>query len=333
MGPAYGVSPEPMSRDSRQSPGRIPLIVVAGPTASGKSALAIRIAEDVGGVVINADSMQVYRELEILTARPGQADVDRAPHRLYGFRGLDDPCSAAVWRALAVTAITEVCAAGQVPILCGGTGFYIRALLEGIAPIPEIPKAVRAAARELHGNLGGAAFRARLAQRDPVMAARLADGDGQRLVRAFEVMEATDRSLCEWQADDLDSVSDFDALTIVLMPERPPLYGACDERFYEMMRRGALAEADAVAALDLDSTLPGMKALGLPELLSYLHGEISMETAIELAQRATRRYAKRQKTWFRHQIIPNIELFAQFSESMEAEIFPKIRQFLLTHSG
>jgi tRNA dimethylallyltransferase len=333
MGLAYGVSPEPMSRDSRKSTGRIPLIVVAGPTASGKSALAVRIAEDVGGVVINADSMQVYRELEILTARPRQEDVDRVPHRLYGFRGLDDPCSAAVWRDLAVAAITEVWAAGQVPILCGGTGFYIRALLEGIALIPEIPNAVRTAARELHGSLGGAAFRARLAQRDPVMAARLADGDGQRLVRAFEVIEATNRSLAEWQADDLESGSDFDALTIVLMPEKLPLYVACDERFHEMMRRGALAEAGAVASLNLSPALPGMKALGLPELLSYLHDEISIETAIELAQRATRRYAKRQTTWFRHQIIPNIELFAQFSESMEGNNFPKIRQFLLTHSS
>ena len=333
MGPAYGVSPEPMSRDSRQIPGRIPLIVVAGPTASGKSALAVRIAESVGGAVINADSMQVYRELEILTARPGRADVDRAPHRLYGFRALNDPCSAAVWRALAVAAITEAWAAGQVPILCGGTGFYIRALLEGIAPIPEIPDAVRAASRELHARLGGPAFRTRLAQRDPVMAARLADGDGQRLVRAFEVIEATDRSLAEWQADDIESVSDFDALTIVLTRERPPLYAACDARFHEMMRRGALAEADAVAALNLDPALPGMKALGLPELLSYLRDEISMPTAIELAQRATRRYAKRQTTWFRHQIIPNIPLHAQFSQSMEDKIFPKIRQFLLTHSG
>ena len=322
-----------MSRDSIQTPGRIPLIVVAGATASGKSALAVRIAESVGGVVINADSMQVYRELEILTARPGQADVDRAPHRLYGFRALNDPCSAAVWRALAVAAITEVWAAGQVPILCGGTGFYIRALLEGIAPIPKIPDAVRTASRELHTSLGGAAFRARLAQRDSVMAARLADGDGQRLVRAFEVVEATDRSLAEWQADNPENVSNFDALTIVLMPERLPLYAACDGRFHEMMRRGALAEADAVAALDLDPALPGMKALGLPELLCYLRGEISMETAIKLAQRATRRYAKRQTTWFRHQIIPNIPLYTQFSKSMEGEIFPKIRQFLLTHSG
>ena len=333
MGPAYGVSPEPMSRDSRSTLGRIPLIVVAGPTASGKSALAVGIAESVGGAVINADSMQVYRELKILTARPGQEDFDRAPHRLYGFRALNDPCSAAVWRALAVAAITEVWAAGQVPILCGGTGFYIRALLEGIAPIPEISNVVRAASRELHGSLGGVAFRARLAQRDPVMAARLADGDGQRLVRAFEVIEATGRSLAEWQADDLESTSNFDALTIVLMPERPPLYATCDARFHEMMRRGALAEASAVAALDLDPTLPGMKALGLPELLSCLHDEISMETAIKLAQRATRRYAKRQTTWFRHQIIPNISLHTQFSKSMKGKIFPKIRQFLLTHSG
>lgn len=309
---------------------RMPLIVVAGPTASGKSALAIAIAEAFDGEVINADSMQVYRELEILTARPGAGDLGRVPHRLYGFRSLADPCSAVAWRDLAVATISQVHAAGRLPVLCGGTGFYIRALLEGIAAVPEIPEAARVSAREAHAALGGARFRARLAEKDPVVAARLADGDSQRLIRAWEVIEATGRSLADWQADDQGTKTGFETFSVVLMPERSELYAACDGRFGEMVRRGALEEARRVAALGIDPALPGMKALGLPELMSHAREEITLEEAIERARQATRRYAKRQMTWFRHQIVPKLPINAQYSKSEDERIFPKIRQFLLT---
>jgi tRNA dimethylallyltransferase len=332
MVPAYGVSPEPMSSAGSEKADRIPLIVVAGPTASGKSALAIRIAETFDGEVINADSMQVYRELEILTARPGREDLDRVRHHLFAIRSLAEPCSVAAWLELAVPAIEAVQAAGRVPVICGGTGFYIRALLEGIAAIPGIPDAVRDAAREEHASLGGAAFRARLAERDPVTAARLADGDSQRLIRAWEVAEATGRPLADWHNDARGPAKRFEAFSIALMPEREALYAACDGRFREMVRRGALDEARQVAARGFDPLLPGMKALGLPEFFSHLRGEIALDEAIDQAQRATRRYAKRQMTWFRHQFVPKIPIDAQYSKRLEERIFPKIRRFLLTLS-
>jgi tRNA dimethylallyltransferase len=331
MAQAYGVSAELMSSASVNKTDQIPLIVVAGPTASGKSELAIRIAEVFGGEVVNADSMQVYHELEILTARPGAEDLARVPHHLFAIRSLTDACSVAMWLELASAAIEEVHSRGRVPVICGGTGFYIRALLEGIAQIPEIPAAARIAAQEKHAEMGGAAFRAALGARDPVTAARLADGDSQRLIRAWEVVDATGRSIAEWQADGQKSVRPFDAVTIALMPDREALYATCDGRFHEMVRRGALDEARHVAALGIDPLLPGMKALGLPEFLAHLRGEIALEEAIEQAQRATRRYAKRQMTWFRHQFVPKIPVDAQYSKRMEERIFPKIRRLLLTH--
>ena len=319
-----------MSSVSTDKPDRIPLVVIAGPTASGKSALAIRIAEIFDGEVINADSMQVYSELEILTARPGGDDLARVPHHLFAIRSLAAPCSVAAWLELALAAIEAVRARGRIPVICGGTGFYLRALLEGIVAIPEIPDAVRAAAREKHAALGGPAFRAGLVERDPVAAARLADGDSQRLIRAWEVVEATGRSLSDWQADDQGPALRFEPLSIALMPEREALYAACDGRFHEMVRRGALDEARRVAALNIDPALAGMKALGLPELLSHLRGEITLDEAVERARRATRRYAKRQMTWFRRQFVPKLAINAQYSKSLEEKIFPKIRRLLLT---
>jgi tRNA dimethylallyltransferase len=333
MATAYGVSPKPMSSASSSAGGKIPVIVVAGPTASGKSALAVRIAETFGGEVVNADSMQVYHELEILTARPGPEDLARATHHLYGIRSLAEPCSAAAWLELAVAAIRDIHGRGRLAVVCGGTGFYIRALLEGLAEIPEIPPAVRAAATARHAELGGASFRAALADRDPLTADRLADGDTQRLIRAWEVAEATGRPLSAWQADGQRPVLDLAACTIALLPERTALYAACDGRFHEMIRRGALEEARRVAALGLDPGLPGMKALGLPELIRHLGGEMPLARAVELAQQATRRYAKRQTTWFRHQFVPKIPIGAQFSKSLEQEIFSKIRELLLTPSA
>jgi tRNA dimethylallyltransferase len=307
-----------------------PLILIGGPTASGKSGLALAIAEEFRGTVINADSMQVYRDLAILTARPGPAEAARAPHCLYGVLDAADPCSAACWRELAESEIAAAAAQRRLPILVGGTGLYFRALLYGLADIPAIAPAVRAEARRLHQSLGGPGFRAALAARDPAGAARLEAGDTQRLIRAYEVMAATGRPLGAWQQDQV-AAPRYPAVAIVLlMPPRPALYGACDARFAAMASSGALDEVRGLLDRRLGADLPVMKAVGVPELARHLSGEISLAEAVRLGQQATRRYAKRQVTWFRHQMPAARVIAAQFSESLVPEIFSFIRQFLLT---
>jgi tRNA dimethylallyltransferase len=302
------------------------LLVIGGPTASGKSALALDAAASFGGTVINADSMQIYRDLEVLTARPGAAEAARAPHRLYGVLDAGELCSAARWREMALAEI----AAAPLPIVVGGTGLYLRALLEGLAPVPEIPAEIREAARALHRALGGAAFRERLAARDPEAAARLPPGDTQRLVRAWEVVEATGRPLAEWQRRQTPAAPPGEVLALVLLPPRAPLYAACDRRFEAMLAAGALGEVERLLARRLDPALPAMKALGVPALAAQLRGEIGRAEATAAAQAATRHYAKRQTTWFRHQM-PQARRFAtQYSERLGAEIMPMIRRFLLT---
>ena len=306
------------------------LVVVTGPTASGKSALAMRLAEEFDGAIVNADSMQIYRELSILTARPKEADMARIPHYVYGVRSIVEPCSAALWRDMALEAINRISDEGRYVILCGGTGLYIRALVEGIADIPDVPPHVRASAQSIYARLGGAEFRSRLAERDPETAGRLSAGDAQRLIRAWEVMDATGRPISEWHRASITRAATFRTFCIVLEPEREILYEACDARFMQMIEQGAIEEAGALAGLGLDPNLPGMKVLGLPELMRYVRGEIDFEAAKAGARQATRRYAKRQMTWFRHQIAPDMRLYAQFSESLTAIIFAKVRRFLLT---
>lgn len=303
-----------------------PIIIVGGPTASGKSSLALAIAQEFGGTIVNADSMQMYRDLRILTARPDDSTEALVPHRLYGVLDAADPCSAARWAALAEA---EIAAAGGLPILVGGTGLYFRALLDGLAAVPDIPPEIRAAARQRHGELGGAAFRDLLAEQDPLGAARLAAGDTQRLIRAYEVVVATGRPLAAFYAEQaLAPRRPYAAF--VLTPPREALYAACDARFAAMVASGGLAEAQALLARRLDPGLPAMKALGVPELARHLAGEIGLDAAVLLAQQATRRYAKRQLTWFRHQLSEATVIDAQFSESLLPRIFSNIRQFLLT---
>ncbi len=307
------------------------MVVVAGPTASGKSALALILAEAFGGVVINADSMQVYDALRILTNRPIAADEARAPHRLYGVVPAAEPCSAARWRSLAMAEITAAHEAGRLPIVTGGTGLYIRALIEGLAPIPDIPEAVRGRARELHASLGGPGFHDRLAAADPEMAARLAPGDSQRMIRALEVIEATGRSLAEWQRlPPAGGALAEPVLTLALAPRRGPLYEACDARFTAMIEAGALDEARALEALGLDPAAPVMKALGVPQLRRHLAGESSLPEAIAAAQQATRNYAKRQLTWFRHQTGGAVVFGQRYSTEMGRDAIEEIRRFLLT---
>ena len=307
------------------------VVIVAGPTASGKSALALAIAEEFRGTVINADSMQVYRDLRILTARPGADAEARAPHRLYGVIDAAESCSAGRWRALALAEIAAAREAGRIPVLAGGTGLYLHAFSHGLAAVPPVPEETRQAARALHAALGGAAFRARLAERDPAAAARLPAGDTQRLVRAWEVVTATGRPLADWQR--LDAPVAAPALTaIVLLPPRDVLYAACDARVLAMVERGAIDEVAALRTRCLPPTLPAMKAVGVREFALYLDGRTSRDDAIAAVQQATRRYAKRQYTWLRHRMagLRPLAIEAQFSESLLPGIFSFIRQSLLT---
>ncbi|HUZ75244.1 MAG TPA: tRNA (adenosine(37)-N6)-dimethylallyltransferase MiaA [Stellaceae bacterium] len=308
-----------------------PILIVAGPTASGKSALALALAEEFAGTVINADSMQVYRDLRVLTARPGPEAEARAPHRLYGMIDAAESCSAGRWKALALAEIAAASAAGRIPIITGGTGLYIHSLIHGLAPVPPIPEAIREDGRKLHAQIGSVRFHALLADRDPAGAARLAPGDTQRVLRAYEVVAATGRPLGEWQR-----LSRTDALgkvaAVTLLPPRAALYAACDARLVAMMQDGGVAEAEALLARQLPDDRPAMKAVGVREIGLWLSGRLGREEAIAAAQQATRRYAKRQYTWMRHRMAglhgPTFE--TQFSESLLPEIFAFIRQCLLT---
>ena len=315
----------------RRAPDGSAAIVIAGPTASGKSALALAVAEEFDATIINADSMQVYRELPVLTAQPDSAARDLVSHRLYGVLPAAERCSAMRWRAMALAEIRQSGEAGRLPLLVGGTGLYLKALMDGLSEIPEIAPEFREAAKQRHARLGGPAFHAELAARDPATAARLNPGDSQRLIRAWEVLEATGRPLADWQTGPKEAApGDPRFLTIILDPPRAKIHETCDARFRRMVAAGAVAEVEALLALGLDPDLPAMRALGVRELAGYLRGESGLEEAVEQAQRATRRYAKRQSTWFRHQIPGATTLNEQYSESLDDEIFSFIRHFLLT---
>lgn len=316
-------------------PTKAPIIVLAGPTASGKSALGIAIAEKVQGTIINADSMQVYRDLRVLTARPTDEEMRQVPHRLYGVLDGAVHGTAAVWVDLARQAIAETVAEGRVPILLGGTGMYLRSLFEGLAEIPPIPAEIRAAARSRLAEEGAAGLHAALALADPVTAASLKSGDSQRLVRAWEVLQATGRGLADWQAAPANPGLPNPVFRLLLRPPRDRLYARIDRRFTGMIDAGALEEAGAVLArTDLPADAPMRKAHGLPELIQYLKGDISLDEAVRVGQLNTRHYAKRQTTWFRHQFGPDLvvekDLGQQENFNLEAEIFPFIVGYLLT---
>ena len=308
-----------------------PVLVIAGPTASGKSALALDAAVAFAGTVINADSMQVYRELRVLTARPSPEAEAWAPHRLFGVIGVGERCSAGRWLAMATAEIEAARAARRLPIVVGGTGLYLKALTEGLSPLPEVPEQVRVEARALHRRLGGPGFRDALAGLDPEMAARLSAGDRQRLMRAYEVVRATGRSLARWQREEPPRPALAARFaTVLLAPPRQALYAAIDARFEAMLAAGALAEVAALAGSGLDASRPAPKALGLGALARHLRGEITLDEASEDAKRASRNYAKRQLTWFRHQMLRAEVINEQYSESLRPKIFSFIRRFLLT---
>jgi tRNA dimethylallyltransferase len=306
-----------------------PVIIIAGPTASGKSALALELASALGGTIINADSLQIYRDLRILSARPDDAALARVPHRLYGYQDAAERGSVASWLALALGEIAASHRAGRLPIVVGGTGLYLRALQHGLATIPPIPAAIREEAAALYRALGGAAFRERLRALDPVAAARLPPGDRQRLMRAYEVVRATGRPIGEWHSG-VAPTSRCRFASVLLAPPREALYAACSARFLSMIAKGALDEVAALAKRGLDPGLPAMKAVGVPELLRHWRGETTFDEATAAAQQATRRYAKRQLTWFRHQIIPDLVLETQLSESLLRCSRHFIDGFLLT---
>ena len=303
--------------------------MIGGPTASGKSALAADAATRFGGVVVNADSMQLYRDLPILTSWPDDALRARAPHRLYGVLDGAERCSAGRWRALAMAEIERAQGDGTLPILVGGTGLYLRALLEGLAPVPAIPDAVREAVRALHEREGSAGLHARLTERDPEAAGRLEPGDSQRVMRAYEVIEATGRSLLAWQAERHDAYSGH-AVTLILEPPRDALYDACNERFKRMMATGALDEAARLKARGLDPGLPVMKAVGVHALLDHLSGVTTLERAVELGRQATRRYAKRQTTWFRTQMPGDARMPDRYRAESKRESLALVERLLLT---
>lgn len=288
--------------------------LIAGPTASGKSALALSLAKAVGGEIVNADSMQLYRDLRILTARPSAEEEALVPHHLYGVADAADGWSVGRWLAAATATLADIAARGRTAVVVGGTGLYFRALTVGLAEIPPIPAAVRQAAQDRYDTEGEAAFRARLGAVDPAAAERIAPGDRQRLVRAMEVAEATGRPLSQWQAETEPGLSGYRA--VVLEPPRAALYARCDLRFGRMVEEGALDEVRALLARDLSPDLPLMKATGLRELGRHLSGELSLAEAIELGAQETRRYAKRQSTWFRNQA-PDWPRIAGFGEEAD----------------
>jgi tRNA dimethylallyltransferase len=278
-------------------------VLIAGPTASGKSALALDLAQKAGGVVINTDSMQVYRDLCIITARPTVEEEALAPHRLYGHVDASVNFSAGAWVADAAKVLAEVRAEGRLPIFIGGSGLYFKALTRGLSAVPPVPAEIRESVRARLERDGVEALHAELARRDPAYAGRLNLRDRTRIARALEVVEATGRSLTEWHRDGLPPLlppGEFAAL--FLAPERDQLYARIDARFEAMLNAGALEEVAQLAARNLDPLLPAMKAHGVPALIRHLRGEISRKEASEIGRADTRHYAKRQFTWFRHQL-------------------------------
>jgi tRNA dimethylallyltransferase len=290
-----------------------PLILIAGSTASGKSALALALAQQIGGVIVNADSAQIYRDLTILSAAPSAHERGLADHRLYGVRDGALPCSAADWAAMARQEIADVHSNMGTPILVGGTGLYVRTLLEGIAPVPAIDPDVRARVRQaaLDEN------RAKLQVFDGEAAARLNPADTSRTNRALEVILSTGRTLAEWHGQREGGIGEqVELRPLILLPPRQWLYTRCDERFARMADMGAVAEVEALLARKLNPNLPVMRAIGVREIAAYLIGECSLDEAVAAGQQATRRYAKRQYTWFSRQPPPD---WLRFKEALDVD--------------
>jgi tRNA dimethylallyltransferase len=274
--------------------------LIGGPTGSGKSALALRLAREHGGEIVNADSMQVYRDLRALTARPTEAEEAQAPHHLFGVVDAAETWSVGRWLAAVKVVLAAIAARGRPAIVVGGTGLYFRVLTQGLADIPTIPAEARAESHAMLARVGEVEFRERLTAVDPAAVQRIAAGDGQRLTRAWEVYVATGRSLSSWHAETAPP-DETSWRRLVLDPERATLNERLDARLTRMVEAGALDEVARLVSRDLPSAAPAMKALGVSPFAAHLRGELTLDDAIAQAQRDTRRYAKRQATWFRHQ--------------------------------
>ncbi len=297
-------------------------LIVTGPTASGKSALGLEIAARIGGVIINADAMQTYGAFPILTAQPTEAERAAVPHALYGVLPLSETLSAQRWRELALVEMERAVEGGRLPILLGGTGLYLKVLTQGLAPVPDVPPAIRERADDDWRAMGAAAFAARLAEHDPETAARLKPNDRQRHVRAWEVWLATGRPLSAWQRAPAEGKPPgWRFRTLVLAPPREVLRAKIATRFEAMVAAGVVEEVRpvwrAVRQGTLSPGLPGLKAHGAPELFRYLDGEIDLAEAVRVAVDHTRQYAKRQKTWLRHQIIADVTLSETSSDNID----------------
>jgi tRNA dimethylallyltransferase len=311
------------SKQVKQTVERVPkTILIAGPTASGKSALALDVAERLGGAIVNADSMQIYRDLRLITARPTPDDERRAPHWLYGYVDAAENYSAGRWCGEASDTLAKLAKQEQPAIVVGGTGLYFSALARGLAAVPAIPAEIRKQVRQRLASDGVAALHAELAARDPATAARLKTGDRARVTRALEVVLATGRSLTDWHANNMPpGLHLARAAKVFLVPDRDELIRRIDARFDGMIAAGAFEEVRALAGRNLDPSLPAMKAHGVPWLIRQLKGEITLAEAIEQSKRDTRRYTKRQATWFRNQL-PQFEWVAprEAAAAIEAQL-------------
>lgn len=287
--------------DAKAATLRPAVLLIAGPTASGKSALALRLAERLDGEIVNADALQLYADLRLLTARPTAEEEARVPHHLFGVADGADGWSAGRWLDAALPVLDAIAGRGRRAIVVGGTGLYFRVLTKGLADIPAVPATIRQATAQAFERLGEDAFRQALAARDPAAAARIAPGDRQRLLRALEVAEATGKALTDWQADTSPPLAPGQWRAVVMEPERKALYARCDARLTAMVEHGAVDEVRALLARGLDPLAPVMKAVGVREFAAHLRGELTLAEAMALAQQETRRYAKRQLTWLRNQ--------------------------------
>lgn len=307
------------------TPRRPRAILIAGPTASGKSAFAIALARAKAGVIINADSMQVYRELRVLTARPSAHEEAAVPHRLYGHVSVLEPYSVARWLDEVDVQIAAAEADGLLPIIIGGTGLYFKALLDGLSPIPPIPDDVRAHWRAAGETWTAPDLHAELMRRDSVTGAQIRPSDRQRTVRALEVIAATGKPLAEWQAiSGRPLIEAAHVAKLVVSRPRAELYERCERRFRQMIDEGALEEARQIREMQLDPALPACRALGLSALLAHVAGQMPLEEAIEMAVRDTRHYIKRQETWLRRYMIAWNNVSAQEMETEAATDFPII---------
>ena len=310
---------------------RKPVILVVGPTASGKSTLALVLAEKFGGTIINADSMQVYRDLQILTARPNKTALNLAPHKLYGFLSIDQRCSAGRWRRLALSSISAAHDHDRLPIVVGGTGLYLRALTEGLHALPEVPLNIRNALNERTRAEGIGKLYNELVQSDPETAAMLNPNDRQRIVRAMEVFLHSGKGLSKWRQGATDNNTEkLRFFSIQMTPPRDSLYEIINARFEKMLQEGARDEVKTLIRLKPPDDHPLMKAVGVPPIIAYLNKEIDYSRLLELGKGDTRRYAKRQLSWFRNKNISNLEIKTKYSEIIIPEIFSEISNFLLT---